>query len=1105
MSGEFGEASRMVETLFNDAGWAVEPGSAMDGRVVREFRVGQLVLDYALFVKNQLVGVVEVKSLLSQAAARQAHELGARLNSANESSRLFPSERPPAIYLTNGHEILVVTDDAPPREVASFHSPAALTTPAGIGGLAREVAALPSEIAGQLHDFHVDAIAALERSLAAGERRALVAMPTGGGRTSILLAETDRLLRHTSVERVLVLVDRRDVAAQLADAFRRYEAEGREFGQDYEVDVPSTSEVSPRSNVVVMTVQRLAAMLERTGEAALPVDYFDFIWALDPERLAGRAWERFLDYFDAPLVGITTTPTPESFAFFDGNLVAQLDVAELLREPVPQTDETKLAEVFRLLDRAWAEGRRPEDALVRLLDERDVELGWRELARLIHRLGSRILLAPAEFLLDFLADYFRGRNAEWVVDPSAANPTLLQAVVDAGAAKQALGLVPSRFAFELTRGLREDPRVSWTEADLLHDAEAAAEIGRPDIIVSAPPIGARVGRGQLRLDDGRELTVRDDAGHLLLLQTASQLGEEGEAVFLVSNAFFRTGAGRVRSLLGEAGLHVHSVLGVRQGLPGVQIPVSLVFIRRRPVERMFVAELSPDIEREQLLSQLMRRRRGPVAALGRLVPWEGFEGFDQVASAERAELLAAEMPGNPVKLTEVLSGPIARPRKDEDFEPASNAVYLPTFASSLVHQSREELTSKPWGYYQLPLNPSLALAEYVTPLLNSRPGRALRESIASRSGQRSISRAALEELQLPLPDISAQQAVVAVRARIGALRVELDAFEARLSSDPASAGAVASALDELGATDPLASFREALPFPLASILWRYEADAQVREKVSHLHGFFEACAIFFAAVLLSAFTTDEDLHKTESAKWFSKLRPNSFDRSNFGTFTLFGQLMAKSARKLLEDPPQRQRMVDAFKVRSDLFADTIASHELWGILDEAKDIRNTEKGHSGIAGEEQHARTHAMLSALLTRLGVLLRPCLGDTMLIRPREMRYRRGVAYYDRAELLQGRDDIFLQTAVATLSGPLEATELYLFPTAETPASAALHVEPFFRLKAAPRTAHNACYFYAGLKDGSVELISHHFEGAPRIQERDEDVIALIGRLHAPEPGLE
>jgi hypothetical protein len=68
------------------------------------------------------------------------------------------------------------------------------------------------------------------------------------------------------------------------------------------------------------------------------------------------------------------------------------------------------------------------------------------------------------------------------------------------------------------------------------------------------------------------------------------------------------------------------------------------------------------------------------------------------------------------------------------------------------------------------------------------------------------------------------------------------------------------------------------------------------------------------------------------------------------------------------------------------------------------------------------------------------------------------------------------------------------------EQPAPAALHLEPFVRLKHAPPSAQDACYFYAKLEpDGEVEFISHHYEGKPRLVEADEDVVELVAALQA------
>ncbi len=1088
--------------MLRAAGWNFDDrcGSQSEGRVEREHRFGRLQLDYALFVGDRLVGAVEVKNAITSAGGDQARQLSRALRAVE------PDAGPdPVVYLSNGAETIVLTGpDAEPRDVATFHGPEVLVCPASIAALPSAVAGFPSELGGPLPERYADALRALEASLAGGDRRALVSVSQGGGRPGLVVAETDRLLRHSTVRRVLVLVDRLDLANQFVSAFDAFEAGGQRFSSDYEVALAESDFLPLHAHVCVMTAQRLVRLLDSTrARPDLPINFFDFVWAYDPERLGGQRWERMLDYFDAPLVGVTGSPTPESYAFFDGNLVATLDPSQIIAASARALDVEAVDRIFAGVDRRRGEMPAGE-ALSQLLTQEGLLLGWRELAFVSQRLARRGEAQGLEpFVVEFLAEYFRDRQAKWAVDPLASSPYLLSALVDAGAADKAVGFVPSESAMVWARALHPDDRLAWTVEDLIHNSEErAAVIGRPDLIASALPIGVKGPRGVVRLPGGKALQVGDDLGHRLLLQSVSELADDGEAAFVVADSFFRDGPGRVRRLLGDVGAYVHAVIALRQGLAQSHIRVNLVFISRLPSEDVFVGELSSGIDRAQLLSQLLRRRRGPVAALGRLVPWEDFDGFARVFNDERAEQLLARLSGEPSDIGDLLFGEIGHPRKGQDFEPASNAVYLPTFTSSIVFASREALTSKPWGYFQIPLDPSKALAEYVASFLNTTEGRALRECFSGGEIHPSISMSSLRRLRLPLPDLELQRQAVALQGRINALRLELDGLERRLNDDPGNASAVSATLDALGAADPMESFRDALPFPLASILWRYEADGELHAKVGHLHGFFEGAAMYFAGVLWSAFAADQELQRRERGSWFTRYKAGSFNKSNFGAWTRLGGRLAASVRACLEVDGDRERILDAFAVGSELFAKTVATSELWEVLDEARDIRNKEKGHGGIAGPVQYQNTHAQLFSLLTRLGTQLSPCLDDVMLIRPGAGTLRRGVTTYARAELLQGRDLIFRQTAFATLQREqLEGDELYLASARESPVQSALHLLPLIRLKAAPASAQTACYFYASLKNGDVEFISHHFEDAPRVFGPDPEVVALITDLKPPE----
>lgn len=650
--------------------------------------------------------------------------------------------------------------------------------------------------------------------------------------------------------------------------------------------------------------------------------------------------------------------------------------------------------------------------------------------------------------------------------------------------------------------LAQDERLTWIRDDAFLARSDKTDIGNPDLVVSFPPIGERSqGRAETSIarPDGSEVRVRDELGYQLLLKAASQLAADGEGIFLVGDAFFaRREPTRARAALEALGLHVHAVVALRQAFNATSAPLNLLFVQRRRPDTVFVAELSPQVDAKQLVSNLKSRRRGPVPALGRLVAWESFGSYTTTASEERTEALLAEAGLPVVRLEDVLVERLsAPPRQDEEFEPKLNSVYLPTFANAAAHASREELTSKPTGYIQLVLDPDQALADYVALLLNTSLGRALRESVSSSGVRATVRRSSLPNLLLPLPELSTQQQVIEAQARMRNLRLELDGLERRLSADPEAVTDVAAALNEIGHRDPVVAFRETLPFPLASILYRYEADADEKEKVEHLHRFFEACAAYFATVLLSAFRADTELFDDNLPRWARKLRRGSFNRSSFGTWTTFGRQMTKSARQLLDGTTaERAQMVAAFGVGSERFADVVSSHALWDLLDEAKDERNKSKGHGGLPGPAVIHGMHSRLSNLLSRLATQLAEPMGDVVLVRPGAGRYRRGINTYEKAEFPQGSNNIFRQKPLESVP-QLEDDALYLVASDSRPADAALRMVPFFRLKPSPESAANACYFYSELRDGEVEFISHHFEGQPSIAEPDPEVVELIGAL--------
>ena len=317
--------------------------------------------DYAVWLDNQIVGIIEAKKLtlgpqnvLTQ-AERYAH--GIRSSPFN-----FDGLRCPFVYATNG-EIIWFHDVRHPlnrsRRVANFHTPAAFKEMLArdFEGACEKLLRLPHDHQ-FLRSYQKEANAAIEKAVVERRRHLLVAMATGTGKTYTLVNQIYRLMRTGVAKRVLFLVDRRALAAQAVRAFASFEAEpGRKLDKIYEVyssrfqkeDFGEEEKFDPKvlptsyltdpgpqhAFVYVCTIQRMAISIlgrqaifglgdepieEDEDRLDIPIHAFDVIVADECHRgytaQELSVWRSTLDHFDAVKIGLTATPASHTTAYF---------------------------------------------------------------------------------------------------------------------------------------------------------------------------------------------------------------------------------------------------------------------------------------------------------------------------------------------------------------------------------------------------------------------------------------------------------------------------------------------------------------------------------------------------------------------------------------------------------------------------------------------------------------------------------------------------------------------------------------------------------------------------------------------------------------------
>ncbi len=189
-----------------------------------------------------------------------------------------------------------------------------------------------------LRPYQKDAIQAVEKGIADGQRTMLLAMATGTGKTKTCVALIYRLLKLQRFRRVLFLVDRSALGEQAANAFKDTRMEGLQrfvdvFGiKEFEDPSPDTD-----TKVHIATVQGMVQRLLYASDdtAVPPVDAYDCIvvdechrgYLLDRDlsdtELTFRSFDDYvskyrkvIEYFDAVKVGLTATPALHTVSIF---------------------------------------------------------------------------------------------------------------------------------------------------------------------------------------------------------------------------------------------------------------------------------------------------------------------------------------------------------------------------------------------------------------------------------------------------------------------------------------------------------------------------------------------------------------------------------------------------------------------------------------------------------------------------------------------------------------------------------------------------------------------------------------------------------------------
>ena len=302
-----------IDLLLKEAGWPLDQDRD------REFEVGGMpnsqgkgFVDYVLWGDGgKPLGLVEAKRTRRDARVGQQQ---AKLY-ADCLERRF--EQRPIIFYSNGYEHWTWDNTRyPPRRVQGFYKKAELELLIQRRETQRTLAEAPinSEIVERYYQTRaIRRIAeAFERD---HDRKALLVMATGAGKTRTVIALSDLLMRCNWAKRVLFLADRVALVNQAVNAFKRHLPDAS--------PVNLVTEKNAEGRVYVSTYPTMMGLIDEAsdGQRRFGVGHFDLVIIDEAHRSVFQKYRAIFDYFDSLLVGLTATPKDEvgrnTYGLFD--------------------------------------------------------------------------------------------------------------------------------------------------------------------------------------------------------------------------------------------------------------------------------------------------------------------------------------------------------------------------------------------------------------------------------------------------------------------------------------------------------------------------------------------------------------------------------------------------------------------------------------------------------------------------------------------------------------------------------------------------------------------------------------------------------------------
>lgn len=303
---EFNTRKIYIDLELKLAGWEF-------GRdVLEEYQVSGMpnskgigFVDYVLLSDNgKPIAVVEAKKTSYDAnKGKQQAKLYADCIEQMHGQR-------PAIFYTNGFDIRLWDDmNYPERKVSGFYTKADLQLLIDRRTIKRPLKDI--EIKDEISNryYQKEAILSVCEAIQAKQRKTLLVMATGSGKTRTAISLVDVLVQHNWVKNVLFLADRTALVLQAKKNFNNLLPSMTLCNLLDNKDNPELSRMVFSTYPTMMNA--IDDKKRKNGNKLFTVGHFDLIIVDESHRSIYKKYRAIFEYFDGIVLGLTATPKDE--------------------------------------------------------------------------------------------------------------------------------------------------------------------------------------------------------------------------------------------------------------------------------------------------------------------------------------------------------------------------------------------------------------------------------------------------------------------------------------------------------------------------------------------------------------------------------------------------------------------------------------------------------------------------------------------------------------------------------------------------------------------------------------------------------------------------